>query len=123
LSLWALKNEYGEKSLVTSSPLYRSMKVEGNKIRISFDSDKGLYTKNNEALTEFTIAGDDQVFVPAQASIDGNTVLVWSDAVPHPVAVRFAWRNVPRPNLYNGAGLPASPFRTDNWKLNTQGIN
>jgi sialate O-acetylesterase len=50
-------------------------------------------------------------------------VVVWSDEVTSPKAVRFAWRNIPKPNLYNGAGLPASPFRTDNWKLTTQGLN
>jgi sialate O-acetylesterase len=61
--------------------------------------------------------------VPAKASIDGNTIVVWSDAVAKPVAVRFAWRNVPFPNLYNKADLPASPFRTDNWTLTTEGKN
>jgi len=123
LSLWALQNEYGKKGLVVSGPLYKSMKVEGNKIRVSFDYDKGLMTKDGSEVKEFTIAGDDQNFVPAQAKIDGNTVIVWSDAVKNPKAVRFAWKAVPHPNLYNGAGLPASPFRTDNWKLTTQGLN
>jgi sialate O-acetylesterase len=122
LSLWALRNEYGKKDIVVSGPLYKTMKVEGDKIRISFDFDKGLVAKDGE-LKEFTIAGDDQNFVPAQARIEGNTVVVWSDAVKLPKAVRFAWRNVPKPNLYNGAGLPASPFRTDNWKLTTEGKN
>lgn len=122
LSLWALRNEYGKKDLVVSGPLYKSMKVEGDKIRILFDFEEGLAVKGDE-LTEFTIAGDDQQFVPAKARIEGNTVVVWSDAVKSPVAVRFAWRHVPAPNLYNGAGLPASPFRTDNWKLTTQDKN
>lgn len=123
LSLWALQNEYGKEDLVVSGPLYKSMKVEGSKIRISFDYDKGLMTKDGSELKEFTIAGDDQNFVPAQAKIDGNTVVVWSDVIQHPKAVRLAWKNVPHPNLYNGAGLPASPFRTDNWKLTTEGLN
>lgn len=123
LSLWALQNEYGKKGLVVSGPLYKSAKIEGDKIRISFDYDKGLMTKDGSELKEFTIAGDDQNFVPANAKIQGNTVVVWSTAVKAPKAVRFAWKNVPHPNLYNGAGLPASPFRTDNWKLTTQGLN
>ena len=122
LSLWALRNEYGKKDLVVSGPLYKAAKVEGDKIRILFDFDKGLSVKG-DALTEFTIAGDDQQFVPATARIEGNTVVVWNEAVKSPAAVRFAWRNVPAPNLYNGAGLPASPFRTDKWKLTTQDKN
>jgi sialate O-acetylesterase len=122
LSLWALKNEYGKKDIVTSGPLYKSMKVEGSRIRIRFDSDKGLMAKDGD-LKEFTIAGADGVFVPANAKIDGTTVVVWSDSVKDPKAVRFAWKDVPHPNLYNGAGLPASPFRTDNLKLTTEGIN
>lgn len=129
LSLWALYNDYGKKNIIVSGPLYKSMKIEGDKIRIRFDYDKGLIAKDG-ALKEFTIAGDDQNFVPANAKIvqgtpsgEGNTVVVWSDAVKNPKAVRFAWKNVPHPNLYNEAGLPASPFRTDDWKLVTEGKN
>jgi sialate O-acetylesterase len=123
LSLWALHNEYGKKEIVYSGPLYKSMKVDGNKIRIRFDFvDGGLMAKDGD-LKEFTIAGDDENFVTAKAIIDGNEIVVWSDAINKPKAVRFAWKNVPHPNLYNNAGLPASPFRTDNWKLITQGKN
>jgi sialate O-acetylesterase len=123
LSLWALHNEYGKKDIVVSGPLYKSMKTDGNKIKIRFDFvDGGLEAKDGE-LKEFTIAGADQVFVPAKAMIEGNEIVVWSDQVSKPAAVRFAWQNVPRPNLYNKAGLPASPFRTDSWKLTTQGRN
>ena len=119
LSLWALRNEYGGKEIVPSGPLYRSMKVKGDKVSLFFDFNKGLSAKEGE-LTEFTIAGEDQSFVPAQAKIEGNRVVVWSSAVKNPIAVRFAWRNIPTPDLYNAAGLPASPFRTDSWKLSTQ---
>jgi sialate O-acetylesterase len=122
LSLWALHNDYGQKNITASGPLYRSMKIEGNKIRISFDFDKGLLATDGE-VKEFTIAGDDQNFVPAKAKIEGNTVVVWNEQVQNPKAVRFAWSNVPHPNLYNGAHLPASPFRTDSWKLTTEGKN
>ena len=120
LSLWALKNDYGKKDLEDSGPLYKAMKQEGNKIRISFDDANGLLAKDGE-LKEFTIAGDDENFVDAKAVIERNTVLVWSDAVAKPAAVRFAWKNVPFPNLFNKADLPASPFRTDSWKLTTEG--
>lgn len=123
LSLWALHNEYGKKDIVYSGPLYKSIKMEGNKIRIRFDFvDGGLMAKDGE-LKEFTIAGDDQNFIPAKAIIDGNEVVVLSNEIDKPQAVRFAWKNVPHPNLFNKAGLPASPFRTDNWKLTTQGKN
>lgn len=98
------------------------MKTEGNKIRIHFDFTEGGLVKDGE-LKEFTIAGDDQNFVPAKAVIMGNEIVVWSDQISKPAAVRFAWRNIPSPNLYNRAGLPASPFRTDNWKLTTEGRN
>ena len=122
LSLWALKNQYGKKDMVASGPLYKAMKQEGNKIRIYFDEADGLQMKGN-TLAEFTIAAAGAAFAPAKAIIEGNTVLVWSDAVQQPAAVRFAWRNIPQPNLYNKAGLPASPFRTDNWTLTTEGKN
>jgi sialate O-acetylesterase len=122
LSLWALHNEYGQKNILVSGPLYKSNKIEGNKIRISFDFDKGLVANDGE-LKEFTIAGEDQDFVPAKARIEGNTVVVWSEQVQNPKAVRFAWSSVPHPNLFNAAHLPASPFRTDNWKLTTEGKN
>ncbi len=124
LALWALKNDYGKQRTVVSGPLYKSMKIEGNKIRIQFDYADGLMAKDGADLKEFSIAGADKnLFFPAKATIEGNSILVWSEAVPEPSAVRFAWRNVPLPNLYNKAALPASPFRTDNWPLTTEGKN
>jgi sialate O-acetylesterase len=112
LALWALKNQYGQKELEASGPVYRDQHIEGSRIRLRFDHAKGLVAKDGP-LTEFTIAGTDGRFVPAQAIIEGETILVWSDEVPAPKAVRFAWKHVPHPNLFNAAGLPASPFRTD----------
>jgi sialate O-acetylesterase len=124
LSLWALRNEYGKRDLVVSGPLYKGTKVNGNKIGIEFDHvGGGLVAKDGTALKEFTIAGEDQNFVPAKAVIEGDKVIVWSDAINKPAAVRFAWKNIPFPNLYNKEGLPASPFRTDNWKGMTEGKN
>ena len=113
LSLWALANTYGKK-MEYSGPLYESMKVRGNKIELSFSHADGLKALSGD-LKEFTIAGDDHVFHPAKAEIRGNKVNVWCDDVPKPFAVRFGWKYVPSAELYNAAGLPASPFRTDNW--------
>ena len=114
LALWALAKTYGY-DIVCSGPLYKSMRVEDDKIRIFFDyTDGGLMTKGPR-LTHFTIAGSDRKFVEAEAVIDGNTVVVSSDKVKHPVAVRFAWSNTEEVNLFNKAGLPASLFRTDDW--------
>jgi len=120
LALWALALAYG-KDVVYSGPLYDSMKIESDKIRITFKHvDGGLVAKGGE-LTYFEIAGPDRKFVPAKAVIDGDTIVVSSPQVKQPVAVRYAWRDDAEPNLFNKAGLPASPFRTDNWPGVTQG--
>ena len=118
LALWALAKTYGQKDLVYSGPLYKSMSVEGNKIRIRFDHVGGGHaSRDGRDPNWFTIAGDDKNFLDAQARIDGDAVLVWSDKVDKPVAVRFAWNQEAEPNLMNKEGLPASPFRTDNWPV------
>ncbi|GIW81112.1 MAG: hypothetical protein KatS3mg105_2919 [Gemmatales bacterium] len=116
LALWALAKTYGKKDLVYSGPLYKRMKIEGNKIRIFFDHvGDGLVSRDGKPLNWFTIAGADKKFVKANAEIDGNEVVVWSDEVAKPVAVRFGWHQEAEPNLANKNGLPASPFRTDDW--------
>ena len=99
---------------VTAGPMYESMKIEGDKIRLGFTNvGKGLYVKGKE-LNSFAIAGKDGKFVWANARVEGNSVLVWADSVKNPVAVRYAWANYPgNPNLYNLDGFPACPFRTD----------
>ena len=98
------------------------MAVEGDKIRLQFDHrGGGLMARDGKPLTDFTIAGADQKFVPAVATIDGDSIVVHSDKVAKPVAVRFAWRDDATPNLSNKEGLPASPFRTDQWKGVTEG--
>lgn len=123
LALWALAKDYGQNSLEFSGPLYRTMKIEGGAIRVSFDHASGLLAKGGE-LTEFTIAGEDRKFVPAKARIDGDSVIVTAadanaPAAKNPLAVRFGWTDTAIPNLFNAAGLPASPFRTDDWTLST----
>nr|WP_241739270.1 sialate O-acetylesterase [Pontibacter beigongshangensis] len=115
LALAAQKLVYGEKKLVSSGPLYQSAQVEGDKIRISFtDTGSGLIAIDDEELAWFAIAGEDKKFVWAKARIEGDTVVVWSEEVPQPKYVRYAWTDNPfGANLYNKEQLPASPFRTD----------
>lgn len=97
-----------------SGPLYSGMSVEGKRIRINFSHvGSGLIARGQRTLTGFTIAGKDNNFVPANAVIDGVTVLVSSPKIDNPTAVRYAWANNPECNLYNKEDLPASPFRSD----------
>ncbi|MBD2757186.1 sialate O-acetylesterase [Spirosoma validum] len=114
LALAAMKTAYRE-NLVSSGPLYQSVAVEGNKIVVSFTNiGGGLLTNDGEELSEFAIAGSDKKFVWAKAKIESNKVILWSEEVPNPQYVRYAWADNPvNPNLYNKEGLPASPFRTD----------
>jgi sialate O-acetylesterase len=115
LALLAQQMAYGDKNLVATGPLFDSAGIEGNKIVIRFThTGSGLITRDGEEPGEFAIAGADKKFVWAKARIEGNKVIVWSDAVTSPLYVRYAWADNPdNPNLYNKEGLPASPFRTD----------
>lgn len=116
LALAARAQTYGEK-ISYSGPMYETYRIEGNKIRIYLKhTDKGLKTKDGGKVQGFAIAGVDHKFHWADAVIEGNTVVVSSPDVAFPIAVRYAWADNPVCNLYNGAGLPASPFRTDDWK-------
>jgi len=115
LALLALGTTY-KKPIVYSGPLYQSMTVEGNKIRIRFaNTGSGMEARDGGPLAGFAIAGPDQRFHWAEATIDGVSVVVSSPEVPTPVAVRYAWGDSPHCNLFNTDGLPASPFRTDSW--------
>ena len=116
LALWALAKTYGKDDLVCSGPLYKSMDVEGNTIRVNFEhTGSGLVSRDGEPLSWVQIAGEDQQFVDAVAEIDGDTIVVSSDSVESPVAVRLGWHQIAEPNLMNKEGLPVSPFRTDSW--------
>ena len=112
LAQHALANVYGQP-VVPNGPLYRSHRIEGGAIRIEFDYAAGLQTKNGEPVHGCAIAGANEKFEWAEARIDGETIVVRSHLVRQPLAVRYGWANNPRVNLYNAAGLPASPFRTD----------
>ena len=134
LARWALNRDCGQKDLVPSGPLFKEMKIEGDKARISFDYvGSGLMVgfkdgstlegalaptveDKKSKLKRFAIAGEDKKWHWADAVTDGNTVVVSSPDVKKPVAVRYAMSSNPKgANLYNREGLPASPFRTDNW--------
>jgi sialate O-acetylesterase len=91
------------------------MTVDGDEARIWFDHTGSGLEVAGGSLGEFVIAGPDHVFHPAEARIDGSTVIVSSDAVGNPAAVRYGWRDDPVNTLRNSEGLPASPFRTDRW--------
>ncbi len=116
LARWARAQTYG-KDVAPSGPLYKSMEKRDGKIVIRFDyADGGLVAQGDGRLEGFAIAGDDRQFVWADAKIEGETVVVSSPEVKAPQAVRYAWATNPKANLVNRAGLPASPFRTDEWE-------
>lgn len=119
LSLAARKIAYGDENIVYSGPIYSSMRINDKKIILSFTNiGSGLIFKEGNSTMQFALAGADKKFVWASAKIKDNRIIVWSDEVPKPVAVRYAWADNPdNASLYNKEGLPASPFRTDNWVL------
>lgn len=127
LALWALAGPYGQ-AIEPSGPLYKAYSVEGSKIRVTFDHAKDglmigkkegldpVVADNQEKIKWIEIAGQDQSFKRADAVIEGSELVVSSAEVASPVAVRYAYKQDPTgANLYNGQGLPASPFRTDSW--------
>jgi sialate O-acetylesterase len=123
MAQWALADVYG-RALTPTGPMYRDARPEGSRVILKFDvAGKGLRVRDGDKLDEFAIAGEDRKWHWAQARIKGkDRVEVWSDDVPKPVAVRYAFNNNPRhPNLTNETGLPAAPFRTDDWPGPTDG--
>jgi sialate O-acetylesterase len=120
LARWALAECY-DQDVVKSGPIFKSVKFENDKAILSFDYvDGGLMTSNNEPLKGFAIAGADSEFVWAEAKIQGDQIIAWHPSVDQPISVRYAWANNPVCNLYNKAGLPASPFRTEDWPAVTR---
>lgn len=114
---------YGQK-IEFSGPLYASHEIAGDKVRLKFTHvGQGLTARHSDKLQGFQIAGEDKKFVWADAIIEGNSVLISSKQVPHPVAVRYAWSsNSPWANLFNQDGLPAQTFRTDDWETNVRAM-
>jgi sialate O-acetylesterase len=114
LAYWAQAKVYG-KDVVYSGPVYKAMKADGASIRLSFDHVGGGLVAKGDKLVGFAVAGEDRKFVWADAKIEGAEVVVSAAGVDKPVAVRYAWADNPDCNLYNKEGIPASPFRTDDW--------
>lgn len=114
LALGALGTVYGEKDKPHTGPTYQSMAIEGARIRLRFTFAQGLHAQGDPPVG-FAIAGEDRAFHFAQAKIEGESVVVWSEQVPHPIAVRYAWATNPVCNLYNSEELPMFQFRTDPW--------
>jgi len=121
LALFALGETYGER-LVYSGPIFEAMVREEQRLRLNFlHTGSGLIAAGGLPLKGFAVAGADQKFYWANARIENDTVVVWSEQVPDPVAARYAWADNPDCNLYNREGLPAAPFRTDDWPGITAG--
>jgi sialate O-acetylesterase len=122
LALVALRRAYGHAGLVDSGPVFDSAIREGSAMRIHFkpaDPPSPLDSPRGVTPSGFELAGADRIFHPAAARIEGDTILVTTDRVPHPQAVRYAWRNAPTAGLFNLDGLPACPFRSDDWQPKT----
>jgi sialate O-acetylesterase len=116
LAAWALGEVYDQAGVATSGPLPTGHKIRGNEVIVSFKhTDGGLRARGGE-VKGFAIAGPDRKFVWANARIEGEKVVVSHPDVKQPAAVRYAWAPNPVWSLENGAGLPATPFRTDDWK-------
>lgn len=114
LAAWALARTYNQK-VIPSGPLFEGYNIKGNEVHIRFKHAEGLKTSDGGPLKGFAIAGEDHKFVWADARIERDTVIVSSPKISKPIAVRYGWADNPIANLYNKAGLPASPFRTDDW--------
>ena len=112
LAYWALNKTYGY-DVVPSGPLYKSVSFNKNMAYVSFDYAEGMKSADGKELGTFEIAGEDQIFYPAKAVVEGNKVKVWNDKIKEPRIVRYGWQPFTRANLVNGAGLPASTFRSD----------
>jgi sialate O-acetylesterase len=117
LALLARRQLHGE-NIETHGPVFKDAKPDGAAMRVSFAHADGLrlHPPKTDGRVSFEIAGENRKFVPANARLDGDTLLVASERVTQPVAVRYAWRNSPDARLFNQAGLPAAPFRSDDWK-------
>ena len=115
----ALAETYGKQNAAYKIPTYKNMQVQKNKIKLWFNNtDRGLISKG--PLTEFFIAGEDQKFVPAEAKIEGNSIVLWNKNIDKPVAVRYGFRNGAMLKLYNKEGVPVNLFRTDDWPVQIQ---
>jgi sialate O-acetylesterase len=120
LANWALAKTYNESNIVYASPMYKSMEIKNGEAIVSFKfNSSGLMFTGSE-ITEIYIAGNDEIFYPANAKIAGKNLVVWNDNVKNPVAVRYEFGNAAIGNLFSNNGLPVAPFRTDSWAIDQQ---
>lgn len=117
LLYWALANTYGREGITYSGPIYKSLKINADKAIVAFDNIPLGLTAYGQKLISFEIAGSDKIFYPADAVISGKTVVVKSEKVAQPIAVRYAFKDSVAGNLYNVEGLPLGPFRSDSWGI------
>ena len=123
LANYALADNYGKTHIAYKSPIYKTMQIEKDGIRIFFDNaDNGLIVKGGGSPAEVYIAGEDKIFLPADAKIEKKTILVWNKFIKNPVAVRFEFTNTAISNLFSEEGLPVNIFRTDDWDVDTNPI-
>ena len=123
LAYWALAKDYKISGIPFSGPVYKSLDIKGEKVLVNFDYAENGVTGYENEITGFEIAGEDKVFYPAKVAVNAHwsfglnrsKLVVSSDSVKKPVAVRYGWKNYLKGNLYNTQGLPASSFRSDNW--------
>lgn len=115
LAYWALANTYDIEGIEYSGPIFKKIKIDGSNAILEFDFAANGLSSFGKSLDSFIIAGQDRKFYPASAIIKGKSLIVSSDSVAEPVAVRYGWSNFVEGSLFNNAGLPASSFRTDNW--------
>jgi len=116
LLYWALANDYNKKGISCKGPVYKSMKADSSSVTVIFDNVTNGYTAFGKELTSFEVSGADKVFYPARANITGKGIVLKSDSVKNPVAVRYSFKDYGPGCLYNTEGLPAYPFRTDDWQ-------
>jgi sialate O-acetylesterase len=122
LAFWSLNKTYWKNDVIYSGPIYSEMQISGKSISLAFShAESGLkLIKTSE--NKFTIAGPDHVFYPATVKVSGDKLVVSSAKVKKPAAVRYAFTNTSQATLFNGAGLPAPSFRTDNWDIITESV-
>ena len=113
LAYWTLAKDYNQKEVVYSGPLYDGMKVEGDKIRVTFRFTTTSLVPKTDKLIGFEIAGVDGQFLPAEAVVEETTILVFNKKIKAPTQVRYAFKNASEANLFNGVGLPASSFSSE----------
>jgi sialate O-acetylesterase len=121
LALAAEGVAYGRK-VEYVGPTFKSLRAVNGSLHLQFTHLAGGLVVRGQSLMGFEIAGEDQQFFPAEAKVEGNEVVLSSSRAPQPVAARYAWANDPKCNLYNKLGLPAPPFRTDDWTVSTQAL-